>query len=278
MDIQNLQLLRNHRVYLEGFIKACEADERVSAALLVGSYVKGLADKHSDLDLYLITPDKSYIDFITDRTAFMRRLGEPLFVEDFGLQGVLFLIFADGSEVEISFGRESQLSQILNEPYEVLLDKKNITSGVLPRERESDDEEQKEKLRRLVYWFWHELSHFITALARGQLWWAQGQLGALRRSCINLARLRNDFSDQEIGEEGYFKIEKAIPIEQLSALEMTYCPMEKKAMFESALVIVRFFRDLATDLAATHGIAYPERLDQAMAKKLETLRNDVEHK
>jgi predicted nucleotidyltransferase len=277
MDVQNLGLLPNHRVVLEGFIKACERDERVTVALIVGSYVKGLPDKHSDLDLYVITTDDSYKDFTANRSAFIERLGEPLFMENFDQSDFVFLIFADGSEVEISFGRESQLTKIFNEPFKALLDKKNLTSGIVPRERDSDDEEQKEKLRRLIYWFWHELSHFTTALARGQLWWAQGQLNALRLHCINLTRLQNDFSDQEIGEEGYFKIEKAIPIEQLLVLEGTYCPMEKEAMLEAALLILRFFRDLAPGLASKHGITYPERLDHVIVAKLENLRNDIEH-
>jgi len=95
----------------------------------------------------------------------------------------------------------------------------------------------------------------------------------LRLYCINLARLRNNFLDQDVGEEGYFKIEKAIPVEQLSALKATYCPMEEGAMLESAEVIVRFFRDIATGLATRHGITYPERLDKVMLERLERLRN-----
>jgi len=273
MDKQEINLQPNHQEVVDRFVLACHTDERVAAAFLVGSYVKGKNDAHSDLDLYLITTDGVYEDFIANRVAFIRLLGEPLFMEDFDLPGIVFLIFPGGSEVELSFGRESQLSQILNEPYKVLLDKKNITSGVISREREVDHEEQTEKLRRLIYWFWHELSHFITALARGQLWWAHGQLGALRLYCINLARLRNNFLDQDVGEEGYFKIEKAIPLEQLAALKATYCPMEEDAMLESADIIVRFFRDIATGLATTHGITYPEHLDKAMFERLERLRN-----
>ena len=276
MELQNLGLRPNHRVYLEGFIKVCEADERVVAALLLGSYVKGLADEHSDLDLYVIAADDDFEDFIANRSAFIERLGEPLFMENFDQPDFLFLIFSDGSEVEISFGRESQLSQLLDEPYKVLVDKKSIMDSIKPRKREFNHEEQKEKLRRLIYWFWHELSHFATALARGQHWWAQGQLGAIRLACINLLRLKNNFSDQEIGEEGYFKIEKAIAVEQLWALEMTYCPVEKDAMLESAFVVVRFFRDIATGLASTHGIIYPERLDQVIVEKLESLQNDIQ--
>jgi len=270
-----MQLRPNHQIIMDRFITACQTDDRVTAALHVGSYVKGLADAHSDLDLYLIIADEAYEDFIGNRAAFIGKLGEPLFMEDFDLPDILFMIFPDGSEVEISFGRENQLSQILNEPYNVLLDKKNIIVNITPRERQLDEGEQTEKLRRLIYWFWHELSHFTTALTRGQLWWAHGQLGALRLYCMNLTRLRNDFSDQEVGEEGYFKIEKAIPVEQLSSLRETYCPMEENAMLESAEIIVHFFRDIATGLAATHGIMYPDRLDSVIVEKLEKLKEAI---
>ena len=274
MDDQEILLQPNHQTVFEKFVSACQSYERVMAALLVGSYAKGKADAHSDLDLYVISADEVYENFIEDRAAFIQQLGEPLFMEDFDIPGIIFLIFPNCAEVEISFGREMQLSQILNEPYKVLLDKKNIISTISARERQVDYEEQREKLRRLIYWFWHELSHFITAMERSQFWWAHGQLGALRLYCINLSRLQNNFSDQEVGDEGYFKIEQAIPAEQLSALKATCCPMEAAVMLESVDVIVHFFRDIAIGLATTHGIAYPERLDEVISQELERLRNE----
>ena len=270
-----MQLRPNHQIIIDRFITACQTDDHVAAALHVGSYVKGLADEHSDLDLYVITTDEAYEDFTANRATFVGQLGEPLFMEDFDLPDILFLIFSDGSEVELSFRRESKLSQVLGEPYKVLLDKKHITANILPQGRQINEDEQTEKLRRLIYGFWHELSHFTTALARRQLWWAQGQLGALRLHCINLARLQNDFSDQEIGEEGYFKLEKAIHVEQLSALKTTYCPMEEDAMLESAFVIVGFFRNIATELSKMHAIIYPERLDKVIVEKLNKLRDEI---
>lgn len=266
-----MQLRPNHQTMMDRFIKACESDNRVAAALHVGSYVKGLADEHSDLDLYVITSDDAYEDFTTNRATFIQQLGEPLFMEDFDLPDILFLIFPDGSEVEISFGRENQLSQILKEPYTVLLDKKNIMAGIVSSERPFDQEEQREKLRRLIYWFWHDFSHFVTAMGRNQLWWAHGQLEVLRSMCVGLARLKNDFSDSDVEEEVYFKIENAMPVDGLSPIQKTFGPMEKDAMLQSAYIIVRFYQDLATGLARTHGIAYPEHLDKVMVERLEKL-------
>jgi predicted nucleotidyltransferase len=82
------------------FMEACQADERMVAAFIGGSYARGKTDAYSDLDLYLITSDETYDDFTTSLEVFMRRLGEPLFLEvynDYGFDLVLF-IFANGTE------------------------------------------------------------------------------------------------------------------------------------------------------------------------------------
>jgi predicted nucleotidyltransferase len=274
MDFQEMQLSDNHRKILKRFVEVCEADERVVAAFLVGSYVNGKPDEHSDLDVYLVTSDESYDDFASARESFVQLLGEPAFVEDFGIPGIVFLIFVDGSEVELSYVRESQLNNIFNAPYKVLLDKNNVTVGTAPHVRELDQKEQTEKLRRLIYRFWHDFSHFVTALGRNQLWWAHGQLDVIRSMCVGLARLKNDFSDTDVEEEVYFKIEKAMSVESLSSLLETFCPMEKKAMLDSAFVILRFYKELAVPLAQKHEINYPVALEQVMVERLNKVRSD----
>jgi len=267
-----MQLLPHHQTFIDRFIAACQTDKRVVAAFLVGSYAWGTADAYSDLDLYLITADDAYEDFFAGREAFMQRLGDLAFLEDFGLPDIVFYIFADGSEGELMFGRESQINHIFSGPYRVLLDKKGIMTEAVFLGHTPAQTEQIEKLRRQLYWFWHDLSHLITALGRGQLWWASGQLEVLRGYCVNLARLKHNFADADVGEEAYFKIEKAISIESLSALQATFCPMERGAMLQSVLVILRFYQELARDLARAHGIAYPADLERVMVDRLEKLR------
>ena len=89
--------------------------------------------------------------------------------------------------------------------------------------------------------------------------------------CLNLARLGHSFADTSVGEEPYFKVEQALPREQLASLQATYCPMERKAMVLSILVILSFYRELARPLARRHGLAYPAELDRLMVERLETL-------
>jgi predicted nucleotidyltransferase len=256
---------------MQRFVAACQADERVVAAFLGGSYARGTADAYSDLDLSLIATDAAYDDFVAGRAAFLRLLGDLVFLEDFDLENLVFFIFADDTEGELWFGSQSHLEHIHSGPYRVLLDKRAILAGAVFPEREPAQADQIETLRRQIFWFWHELSHFTTAMARGQLWWAHGQLEALRHNCINLARLRYNFADADVGSESYFKVERALPIDQLSPLQATYCPLEQAVMLQAARVIVRFYQELAPALAQAHGLTYPADLERVMIDRLEKL-------
>jgi len=273
MNIQDVQLNPNHQKFIERFVTACQADERVLAAFLGGSNVRGTADAYSDVDLCVITTAQAFEEFFNGREALLRLSGDLVFLEDFEIPDIAFFIFSDGTEGELYFGSESHLDQIHSGPYRMLLDKKNILAEAVFSEHEPVPSEQIEKLRRHIYWFWHDLSHFITAMGRGQLWWAQGQVEILRSICVNLARLRHNFTDADAGEEPYFKIENAMPVEQLEGLRETFCPMEKEAMLKAGFAILHFYQKLAPLLAQTHGIAYPEALEQVMVDRLEKMSN-----
>jgi len=273
MDIQDLSLRPYQQAFVERFVKACQADDRVLAAFLGGSTVKGYADAYSDVDLCVITTDSSFEEFFSQRETFLRSLGELVFLEDFGEPNVAFYIYADDVEGELNFSSESRLAQIHAGPYRILLDKKNLLEGVEFAEHLPASSEQLEKLRSQIQGFWHELSHFMTAMRRDQLWWAQGQLEALRGVCVNLARLRHNFLDADAGAEPYFKIEKALPVEPLSALTETFGPLEKKEILKASLILVRFYLDVAPPLAQLHGIQYSHGLERVMLDRFQELQD-----
>jgi predicted nucleotidyltransferase len=268
-----MQLPPHPQTIVERLVAAGQADERVRAVVLLGSHAKGTADAYSDLDLALLISDIAFTDFVAEREAFLKQLGELVFLENFNLPEVSFYIFADGVEGELYIGRESQLMQLFNEPYQVLLDKtERLTGAVSPAQRPASANPT-ETLRRQIYYFWHELSHFITALGRGQWWWAAGQLEALRAICINLARLDHDFADPEVGDEPYFKIESVMPVERLAALQSTFAPLDRDAMLRAVHVILRFYQELAQSLAQAHGLAYPAKLERVMVERVERLQD-----
>src|SRR6266487_1503481 len=231
MDAQELHMPHHHQIITNRFVQACQVDERVIAAFISGSYARGTTDIHSDLDFGLIITDEAYDDFFTGREAFIRLLGEPVFLEDYN---------GDGADFVFSWQEPTQAEQI-------------------------------ETLRRLINWFWHNLTHhFITPIARGQLWSAYGALEDLRLTCVNLARLRQNFSAKA---EGYEKVEQTVPVEQLVPLQTSFCLMERVAMLQAALTIVHFYQELAPPLAQAHGIPYPADLARVMSGRLELLSN-----
>src|SRR5437588_2823194 len=114
MDAQDLQQPLHHQHITNRFIAACHADDRVVAAFIGGSYARGTTDIYSDLDFGLIITDETYEYFLADREAFIRLLGEPVFLENYHESGTdcVFSIFSDGTEVELALGRESHFNHI----------------------------------------------------------------------------------------------------------------------------------------------------------------------
>lgn len=271
MSVQEIQMPQNHQSIIKRFIAACQANERVVAAFLGGSFARNAADAYSDLDLYLITTNEAYDTFFTEHEAFIRQLGEPIFLEPYHGRDAnfVFFTFPNGVEGELGVGSESRFIHIHSGPYRVLLDKKGILTKASFPDLNADQAKQTEILHRLISWFWHDLSHhFITTMARGQLWSAYGALEDMRRTCVNLVRLKENFQAEA---ESYEKVEQAIPIEQLAPLQATFCPMERAAMLQAALMIVQFYKQQAPSLAQAHGIPYPSDHAQMMSDRLEQL-------
>lgn len=250
------------------FVDVCSADDRIVAALLFGSRARAEADEYSDLDLCVITTDEAFDHVMAERGAFIGQLGEPLFIEDFGLDGIAFSILADGTECELLFGHEGALGEIDVGPFESLVDKRSILSGTKFPFGQPDPAEQREQLRRVLNWFWHDLSHCVAALGRGDLWWAYGQLEALRRYCVNLVRIEHGVEAQE---EAYEKLAKAVPGSGLAALQGTFCPLKRDAMLRAALDLVSFFQEHAPRVAEAYGSEYPAALERLMSDRLDEL-------
>lgn len=274
MDVHDIHLPNHHQEIVDRFLAACRADDRIVAAFLGGSYAKGKADRFSDLDLFFITTDEAYPDVVAERERFVRQLGEPLFLDGFGSTHGFCFIFANGTEGDIWFGRESAYKHLHSGPCRVLLDKKGILAGQVFPAPVANQAEQIELLRQQIEWFWHDLAHFIKAMGRRQLWFAYGQIEVLRQMCVVLARLRYDFSDPYAGGgEPYFKIEHALPAKALSPLETTFCPMAYGAMLQAARVLCRFYRDVASGLAEAHNLTYQHDLERMMIGQLGALKD-----
>jgi predicted nucleotidyltransferase len=220
--------------------KIASADARIVAALVYGSHADGRADAYSDLDFGIVTTDDGYDDLIAETDALIRALGEPLLVTDFGTPGRLHIVLADGADLELIIDRVSGLR--LEGPHRVLFDREGVV------ERASSDAQatrtSSDEVDRRITWFWHDVGHLVTALGRGNTWWAYGQL------------------------------DEVLPAERLAALSATVALPEPAAMRRAAEAILALYRDIARRLVAAEGIAYPAELDALLSRRLRDLPPD----
>jgi predicted nucleotidyltransferase len=247
-------------------VERCAADKRIVAAFLGGSRVRGGADEHSDYDISVIVVDASYRELIAEKDGFVRLLGQPLFLEDFGNENVAFVIFADGVELELLFFHEGDLRSIQSGPHRVLYDEPGILSGLEFPPPKVDPEEQARELRKLLFWFWHDLGHFAAAIKRGQLWWAAGQLEQLRHYCVRLIRIEQDV---EVEDDPYWKLDAAISTDHLDPLRSTFVPIDRDELLRAGREILALFRRQAPIVARTKGLSYPSELDALVGRNLD---------
>jgi predicted nucleotidyltransferase len=254
---------------LARFQTACQADHRVAAAFVGGSLASGTADEYSDLDLYLITQGSEYENFFAGREAFMRQLGDPVFLEDFngfGFDMVLF-IFRNGVKGELALAKASSFGHIHHGPYRVLVDKFDLLKGVTFPIEHLPSHEQRINLEKLLKSFWRFLYLLTGELGRRRLLTAAGYLEGMRRQLLQVCRLSVDFSD--IG--GHPPSESFLPQQLIRELSQTYSRLEREEMVLAAQQAVSLFQRVAKPLAQAQSVQYPESLEQVVLRRFQSL-------
>jgi predicted nucleotidyltransferase len=252
---------------VESLLRLTEDDTRIAALLVYGSHADDGADRFSDLDVGLVADDHAYEDVVAGAPQLVGGLGTPLFLSDFGKRGRLHAILAAGVGLELIIDRDSDLE--LGEPYRVLFDRGDVVGRALARRaRASAPAVDLDDVRRRIDGFWHDVDHLVTALGRGNTWWAYGQLDELRRLCLDLARLEAGVPPEE---EAYWKVDEALPPERLALLHATVAPPEIGPIQRAAWALLDLYRQVAIPLATSHAMPYPYELDRLLSSRLSAL-------
>ncbi len=253
---------------VERLAEVCSHDERVVAVFEGGSRARGEADEHSDIDASVIVVDDAYAEIVGAKAAFVDSITDALFVEDFGIEHMAFVITPDDVELELHFFRVGDLDAIHAGPHRVLLDPRDILqSRTFPPET-TDEAARLRQLREILMWFWHDVGHFTTAIARGRLWWAAGQLEQLRNACINLVRIEQG---GEAEDEPYWKLDVEVATGALDPLRSTFGPLERDDLLRAGRDVLAFFRSRGPIVAQANGLAYPAQLDRLVGARLDDL-------
>jgi hypothetical protein len=150
------------------------------------------------------------------------------------------------------------------------MDRKTSPPGTVSRAIEQSSGGQTETVRRLIVWFWHDLSHFITAMARGQLLWGHGQLEVLRRVCVHLALIESGAAEIDF-DDPYFKADAALDPELRSALAKTIGGFGYADMLASARLTIDLYHELAARVAVEFDLPYPVELERILLDRFAEL-------
>ena len=74
----------------------------------------------------------------------------------------------------------------------------------------------------------------LTAMFQQQWWLAYSYIEQTRRTVVNLAHLRHDFTCEP---SGYVRVEQDVPHVLLMRLQATFCPLDPAAMLRAAEAI-----------------------------------------
>lgn len=257
------------------FTTACQGDARILAAFLGGSHGAGTADAYSDLDLYVIIADESYDDFFADRNSFLRRLGKPVFREDFNGFGFDMMIFilADGVDGELVLERSSRVDNIQSGPFVTVLDR-----GGLLQERNfpihlPSAAERADVLRMALLWFWRDIVHITRAIARDRPWTAYGYLEEMRHKCVDLLTLAQG-QDEESPEQfvpvnGFAVLERVTYQAELALLRSSLGSLDRSALIASTRALIEIHQRLGSPLAQHYGLPYPDQLAAVALKQFD---------
>jgi hypothetical protein len=251
---------------VQSLVEACGEDARVVAVIEGGSRARGEADEHSDIDVTVVVSDDALGQILADKAAFVRSIGTALFVEDFGIEHMAFVIFDDATELEIHFFPAAGVDAIHAGPHRVLFDPHDVLRGRAFPAEAPDEGARSRQLREVLTWFWHDLGHFETAIARDQLWWAAGQLEQLRNVCVNLIRLEQGGVAED---EPYWKLDVEVSTGPLEQLRTTFVPVERDALRTAGHELLAFFRTHGRAAAAANGMTYPDELDRLIGARLD---------
>lgn len=166
----------------DALIAAARADDRITAAALVGSAVRGAEDAWSDIDLMFRLADGLSPDDVADDWATRMRTHGAVAHTDVWAGPALYRVFLiDNSlQVDLSFWPSADFAST-GPPIQVVFGAANEPKPTAPRD-----------LNALIGTGWLYALHVRSSIARGRNLQALYMLNTVRDQVVTLASLRHD--------------------------------------------------------------------------------------
>lgn len=262
---------------IDNFMKWGETEERLKAAIIVGSQARENhpADKSSDLDIVMIVRDPGY--FVTD-DQWLEKIGKYhiSFIEGtLGGDQERRVLFDDALDVDFVLFPEAkigkleesgELPDILLKGWKPLIDKTGICEKLsrLPGERSSYQMPSEEEFVNTVSDFWYHTVWTTKKLIRGELWatksCADNYMKWKLLDLIEWYAHAYHGMDYDTWHEGRYLDEWA---EEWIVQELARCyaRYEKEDMKRALLATMNLFRSLAVSISDKLHYSYPQEAD-----------------
>lgn len=232
-----------HHAFVENVRRGVEADERLNALMVGGSYVHGGLDDHSDLDFVVVVNDESYAGVMASRREFAERLGNLLAAftgEHVGEPRLLICLYGPSLiHVDLKFVLQSDLRRMVERPAMLFARDPQRISACM-------DEATIEWPDATPEWFeqraWIWLHYGATKLVRGELFEALGMLGYFREQVLGPMLHRRAGRPQR----GVRRIE-ALDAPSVERLSRTVATHDLASVRDAFLLAVDMYLDLRTD-------------------------------
>jgi predicted nucleotidyltransferase len=175
---------------LERIVGVLQADPRVVAAWLSGSFGRGVEDAWSDLDLHVAIEDGSLPVFLDERDALYRSIGDPLLIQrempSNAMPGSTFqlVMYPGPIEVDWTIGPVSKVSR---PPETTMLFARRAIPIEVPLPATPD--ERRAMAEDALTFFWAMAPIAIKYVGRGESRQASSQIDLLTGAFIQLWRL-----------------------------------------------------------------------------------------
>ncbi len=278
-----------YETIIAGFMEMAKNDEKIRAALIVGSRARTEvpADEYSDLDLVAIVENPSAF---LDDTDWLGKIGKHYltFLENTAVGGgkERRVLFEEGLDVDIAFFPVSALPELEQDPeplgvfakgVRVLFDKDGTVTALVhqaPKNLPAPQMPGSEEIRNAIHDFWYHAVLAAKKIRRGELLDAKSICDSyMKHLLMQLVRTQTKLNKGLAFDtwHGNRFFEKWADPETVSAYKNLYGVYEEEDVWRALHNTMSFFRETAKDVCVKMDLHYPEEGDAYAAGLVESL-------
>lgn len=246
------------RAFIEHVRADLEALQVVRGLWLTGSFGRGTADEHSDVDMFVLVPAEQRDQLVSGWPLVAGRY-DPLLVNRLGGAPVYTHVLPGWLRWDVVIGDDTDLASVDRRRVEELFNKDGVSPGS-PGHRGADPD----VVREMTEEFLRVLGLLVVVLARDELVTAVSGSGLLRQMLTTLLRYRVEGDRLS----GALHLSRVLPADEMAALAALPVPSpERASVIEAHLACARLFLPVARQLL---GPSYPSELEAACLEHLHT--------